>query len=71
MIPINSPYLIQVAQEMVGELSNNVSPYTSNLHITLGKVFNTNLYNKTITIDEPYYSQINKDYYVNSFGWDY
>ena len=71
MILINSPYLIQVAGEITKELSNNVSPYTSNLHITLGRVFNNSLYNKTINIDESYYSQINKDYYVSSFGWDY
>ena len=71
MIPINSPYLIQIAGEMVRELSNNVSPYTSNLHITLGRVFNSNFFNKTININEPYYSQINQDYSISSFGWDY
>ena len=71
MIFIDSPYLVKIADEMICELSNNVSSYTSNLHITLGRVFNKNLYNKTINIDELYYSQISKDYFVDSFGWDY
>jgi hypothetical protein len=75
LLLIESPYLIQIGNEMLEELSNNVSSYLSNLHITLGKVFDKNLFNKTLFMNDDLYSQLTHDkplnYSIISFGWDY
>jgi hypothetical protein len=71
ILSIESPYLIQIGTEMLEELSTNVSSYLSKLHITLGRVFDNKLFNKTIFIDDNLYSQLKQNYSIYSFGWDY
>jgi hypothetical protein len=71
ILSIESPYLIQIGTEMLEELSTNVSSYLSKLHITLGRVFDNKLFNKTIFIDDELYSQLKQNYSIYSFGWDY
>lgn len=71
LLSIESPYLIQIGAEMLEKLSTNVLSYLSKLHITLGRVFDDKLLNRTIFMDDDLYSQLTQNYSINSFGWDY